>query len=531
MNNRSILYLTMNKHTPCKQNDSEKSKRAKARWAILRHALLNNVNTRTNKNANAITAIKQKTKDEASAGREEYKKASNEENKYSIHRFHGFQLFDRTILDMHNDEGIMNATVKNAAGDDDGSYKYEFIEYKIPIENGNDNHTDRQERQFVKVRTREKTRQKKKVNIKDLMSHVYYGVDNTGNTRVWECSTILAHIVTKSKSTDSSPDVDRPNAHPSPFIGLSNMLSLARTVQMKDLRCSFHTKHDCETTYMKTRKRLRIIELGAGMAALPSLSLAAVALATFNTNDSSHNSQRNADVIPYMDIFITDGHPKCVENNSICSKLTLDLYNTNEKETEIKTEIDAEEKSNMHDGGNESFDISSQCCSVQTHQLLWKTDVEGSKECESLLLNGKRSYDENDKDYFDLVLVSDCTHFTEFHAGLTVTIGRLLRVDGICILCQPKRGKSLDQFIQMIHVINTNKNTQGDDCKPLFDVKLYHDFDETISNQHTKLLDRSDKVYDEDIHYPLILILKKLRQFNEETDTAMTMQHVKEREK
>merc|ERR1712154_37179 len=122
---------------------------------------------------------------------------------------------------------------------------------------------------------------------------------------------------------------------------------------------------------------------------------------------------------------------------------------------------------------------------------------------------GKHTYDnasDRNKDYFDLVLVSDCTHFTDFHACLIVTIGRLLCVDGICILCQPKRGKSLDQFIHLIEALNS-KDCSNDDDDALFDVKLYHDFDETISNQHKKYLESNDKVYDEDIHYPLVLVL------------------------
>jgi SAM-dependent methyltransferase len=439
------------------------------------------------------------------------------------------------------------------------------------------------------------------------MSHVHYGVDNTGNTRVWECSTILAHLVTcqsplllpsssmPSTSSKSSTPLSTLSSNncdniPLPFIGLSNMISLARP------RPSAHPYQNAKNTIpnentipntMQQKKyqendsspplnnRLRIIELGSGMAALPSLSLAAVAMnnhintnISSNTNTGTNTSTRTTDV-PFMDIVITDGHPKSVENNSICSKLTHDLYYSNDnKDDNNNKEKEVEDKECKKQ--NLSSELCCYCCSIQTKLLLWKANEEGMKECQALLKKKKKNNNNNndhnsdsnsdtEPNYFDVVLVSDCTHFIEFHSGLIATIGRLLRVGGVCILCQPKRGKSLDQFIELIHTMNHSCNRDGDGdvnvhkndndtcthndiataatatatatpTKRLFELNLYNDYNERISNQHKDYLERKDDTYDENIHYPLILILRKLREYNEDIDTKIALHHVEQRD-
>lgn len=463
------------------KEDDEISKRAKARWAILRNALLKN-NIKKQVRSKAHSSIVSKT------GKIEDDK-DNDIGTYSIHRFEGFQVFNRTVIDKENTKDCHSVLLHDSDGNN-----YEIVEYEIPTRKSNHMIGSNYNEHFiVKIRTREKIRQgvQQKVNIKDLMSHVYYGVDNTGNTCVWECSSILAYLVTSCPSPLSTTmnQLDF-HGHPPPFIGLSNILSLSRQCQK-----------DFDDT---TINRLRVIELGAGMASLPSLSLAAVAL---------NNEITESNDVPFMDIVITDGHPRSIENNLACSKLTTELYGM----------IDKDEANNPN-----------KCYSIRTHQLLWKANDEGMKECQEILKVG--NHNEED-DYFDLVLVSDCTHFTAFHDGLICTIGRLLRVNGYCLLCQPKRGLTLDQFIQMIHVINDgvqmeNDSNDSNDSKllgPLFDLNLYHDYDDGITKKHQTYSEIKHQGYDENIHYPIILILKKLRKFNEDVDTALATKHSRDR--
>ena len=462
--------------------DDEISKRAKARWAILRNALLtkNDIKkqVRSNKSHNSIELKPGKIEDDK----------DNDIGTYSIHRFEGFQVYNRTVIDKENTKGCLSVLLQDSVD----SNKYDIVDYEIPIQKSNHrigNNNDC-EKVIVKIRTREKIRQgiQQKVNIKDLMSHVHYGVDNTGNTCVWECSSILAYLVTSCPSPLSTTTNQLTSSdQPSPFIGLSNILSLSRQCQQ-----------DFDDT---TINRLRVLELGAGMASLPSLSLAAVAL---------NNKGIESNDLPFMDIVITDGHPRSIENNLACAKLTTELYGMI---------------------GKDEINKSNKCCSIRTHRLLWKANDEGMKECQEILKDGNQN---GEDDYFDLVLVSDCTHFTAFHDGLICTIGRLLRVNGYCLLCQPKRGLTLDQFIQMIHVINNgvqlkNDSNDSNESKPLFDLNLYHDYDDDITKKHQIYSEIKHQGYDENIHYPLILILKKLRKFNEDIDTALATQHSRDR--
>jgi len=480
----------MNKEVSTDNN--QQSKRAKARWAILRKALLQS-NSTSNSTTHDGSIIKQGSDTNIRNGDDELAAT------YSIHRFQGFNVFKRSIL---VDTDI------NLKYDNTNDY-YELAEYEIPImTTRNNNHAST----MIKIRTREKTfNVGRKVSIKDLMSHVYYGVDNTGNTRVWNCSNVLAHLVTCPLSLPSSwndNDDGRKN-QPVPFVGLSHILSLSQ----KSLISGMH--------------RLRVIELGAGMAALPSLSLAAISLSKTRNKYIKEN-------MPFMDIVITDGHPNSVENNLINAKLTFDLYD----EQNIKK---GEKVNGITDDNSNSNQIdciySNSSCSIQCTQLLWKANDQGSKECLSLL----KTNQQQPNDFFDLVLVSDCTHFTECHAGLIATIGRLLRVHGVCLLCQPMRGNTLDQFIEMVQDINNNAcnlHSENENCtisqqqKSLFDLNLYWNYDEHICRQHKiySMGNKGDKVYDENIHRPLVLVLKKLRDYNEDIDTPIAMKHSLKRE-
>ncbi len=429
------------------RNNIHQSERAKARWSILREALLKN------KNATSTYFNIEKPND-----------ITNEEvrlNKHSIHKFAGFQMLQRRSVENQDN--------------------FEIVEYDVPI-GVRCGDTSEQENSLplIQVRTKERKFIKTKPSLEELTSHVHFGVDNTGNTRVWDCANVLAFLIMGEKMIPKSSGGDEDLLYSSnvPFIGLADILSLA------SFKKATSSKERVEM------KRIRVIELGSGMAALPSLSLSML--------EKIRNPVSNLH-FPTIDITITDGHPKAVQSNVNCVKLTHD------REKDVDT--------NFYTASN-----------IECRQLLWKGNQEGAVECAELLQSCNNNQANSEPDFFDLVLVSDCTHFTDFHADLAVTIGRLLRVGGVCILCQPRRGISLDLFVALLHSMN-----QCESHSPLFQVDLHKDYNKKMSDRHQRLVAERNDLYDANIHYPLYLTVKKLREFSEERDTDRAKDHVKNR--
>lgn len=423
------------------------STRAKARWAILRHAIL---------------------KDKKSLGKK-FEEQDRIVNDYSIHKFPGFNLLKRILVDSHDDSVDAQPT------------DYELVEYEVPLSLGGKYDVNVK---FVRIRTRER-RVCSKVCIKELMSHIHYGVDNTGNTKVWDCSNVIAasimgktagsrieKIELEDNTNDSHLLVQKPLQFSSktPFVGLENILSLA-IPRMRD-----------------GGKVLKVAELGGGMAALPSLFLASLGCCALNEPNKA---------LPFIDVTITDGHPSAVESNEACINNSKQLGTMN---------------------------------NVRCKTMLWKANAEGASECnslrqESILRHGMSTSKSCPEIGFDLIVVSDCTHFTNFHADLGVTIGRLLRVGGLCLLCQPCRGISLNKFIDLVEALN-REESDG----PLFQVDLHKNYHPELSKQHKRIMQvdggRSCG-YNPNIHYPLLLIMKKMRAYKESEDTVAALQYVK----
>uniref|UniRef100_A0A7S1ZSX3 Calmodulin-lysine N-methyltransferase n=1 Tax=Ditylum brightwellii TaxID=49249 RepID=A0A7S1ZSX3_9STRA len=149
--------------------------------------------------------------------------------------------------------------------------------------------------------------------------------------------------------------------------------------------------------------------------------------------------------------------------------------------------------------------------------------------------------------YMDLCLISDCIHFTNFHGALLATIARLLKIHGKAILCQPKRGTSLDLFLELLRHVNDSAMYHGEDKEqqeqkqqqsssssslkpcPLFQVQLIEKYDDTVTSLHEKsLIDHVD-TYDVNKHYPFMLLLTKMREYDEEKDTLVIEECIKSR--
>lgn len=84
--------------------------------------------------------------------------------------------------------------------------------------------------------------------------------------------------------------------------------------------------------------------------------------------------------------------------------------------------------------------------------------------------------------------------FDEFREDLCATIFKLLKQDGTCLIFAPNRQNTFHKFVDM--------------AKLNFECMIVHDYDMDVWNKHLSEKENNPD-YDEDIHYPLLLKLKK----------------------
>lgn len=340
---------------------------------------------------------------------------------------------------------------------------------------------------WIRIRERDNNVQpgtgRVKVDLKALTSQRHYGVDNTGNTRIWDSEGTLAYCLFSPQTLP-------------PMLGLQEIFSLA-----KPLSQAVRRNH----TGPRYKSALNVVELGAGMAGIAGLALAAIDL-----SDQSEQIK--------MNVVITDGHPDAVLSNQINAAMTHSLYCHHKKQKGPRTTNPI--IMNMH-----------------SKKLLWTDKIEGAHDCEMLRKMTIPFYNKENKNdplnRFQLCLVSDCVHFQEFHSALIATIARLLSIGGVCILCQPPRGKSLGNFLSLLQSLNessaTKRNKFISKKNHLFQIHS-QDFHPTLWELHEKYKQEMPKMYDPDVHFPRMIILKKLREYDEVTDGELIAELMRERE-
>ena len=133
------------------------------------------------------------------------------------------------------------------------------------------------------------------------------------------------------------------------------------------------------------------------------------------------------------------------------------------------------------------------------------------------------------------------------------------------MLCQPKRGNSLGLFLEMLRGVNEgvdigDSGGDGDESGvggggggKLFDFDWYDRYDDEIVRMHDEFLAQNDSrggevggdddggdnddsndgsnSYNPDIHYPLLLVVRKVREYNEEMDTNAALHHLHRQKK
>jgi hypothetical protein len=215
-----------------------------------------------------------------------------------------------------------------------------------------------------------------------------------------------------------------------------------------------------------------VLELGSGMAALAALSLA-VRWSNHSQSQSPPGCSAPNDASPKMHVYITDGHDDSVFNNQVNVRLM------------------------------QSAGLLNHFVSVECRKLLWTIEAQSH----GLPVAAH------------VTLISDCTHFVEYHAELYWTAVHHTRVGGQIWMCQPHRGDSWWRFAHLIQHVNARDSM----AQPLVSLVEPADIAQHLQSRHEEF-QRESSVYNANIHRPHVFILTKLREATE-SDRVCVLQY------
>lgn len=100
---------------------------------------------------------------------------------------------------------------------------------------------------------------------------------------------------------------------------------------------------------------------------------------------------------------------------------------------------------------------------------------------------------------FDFMISADCLFFTQCHSGLLHVMHTLLKDYGSAIVMAPQRKDTLELFCSK--------------AKTRFSVVKAEQYDPVVWSRH-QMAKMEDPMYDEDIHFPVLLLLSKKKGMN-----------------
>ena len=175
-------------------------------------------------------------------------------------------------------------------------------------------------------------------------------------------------------------------------------------------------------------------------------------MAAYNSNLSETNKI-------FDNIISSDGHPDCVLNQQVCISLTSQENNRN--------------------------------IASQVSLLRWsKDDIFGdvARIKENLIRNQSHNT-------FDVITAADCLFFRDYHDDLLWVLNNSINIlnnNSVIYLLQPRRDNTMDIFI--------TKASQ------FYEIFIFEDYDVDISR--LRLEYQGITSYDEDIHYPVLVVMK-----------------------
>ncbi|XP_046564896.1 calmodulin-lysine N-methyltransferase-like [Haliotis rubra] len=99
------------------------------------------------------------------------------------------------------------------------------------------------------------------------------------------------------------------------------------------------------------------------------------------------------------------------------------------------------------------------------------------------------------EDRFDCVLCADCFFFDEGRSDLVGLVYSLLRPGGQAVMFAPHRGPTLQAFVDL--------------ASDKFDITVADNYDDKIWQLHQQMKLKGHGEYDENLHYPVSVLLKK----------------------
>ena len=178
--------------------------------------------------------------------------------------------------------------------------------------------------------------------VESLLSHRRYGVDNTGNVRVWDAEGTLAGFLLSVVLDDDDEcddgvvvrDIDDDDvgvsevvhgertASTSTAIEMSRLKNVLRSllIRRRSLSSSSSSSYARGDDDSSPTDSCNVLELGAGQAGLAGLAMASVAATTSTSRDEIPTTHGITTMRP-LRVVLTDGHPRCVENNGVCARM------------------------------------------------------------------------------------------------------------------------------------------------------------------------------------------------------------------